>query len=40
MVRYPNAAHGIPAEMYNGNSDRVHLDAAKVIMDWVDGSLK
>jgi len=40
VARYPNAAHGIPAEMYNASSAKIHLDAAKVIISWVGGSLK
>ncbi|HEX6972570.1 MAG TPA: HEPN domain-containing protein [Limnochordia bacterium] len=34
-TRYPDAAVGIPAEMFSQKSAAVHLEAARVIMQWV-----
>jgi len=33
-TRYPNAANGVPAEMYSHQSAQVHLDYARRIMEW------
>ena len=35
--RNPDAVEGVPAQMYDRESARVHLRAAEVIMDWAKG---
>jgi len=34
VTRYPNAAGGIPAELYNERSAREHLEKARLIIDF------
>jgi len=34
VTRYPNAAGGIPAELYNERSAREHLEKARLIVDF------
>lgn len=38
-TRYPDAAVGIPAEMFSDRSAAVHLQAAKVVLEWVQSKL-
>lgn len=38
-TRYPDAAVGVPAEMYSRASAVVHLDAARRILRWVESRL-
>lgn len=40
VTRYPNAAKGIPEQMFNKRSAVTHLRAAKVIYQWVAKWLK
>jgi len=39
VTRYVNAAAGVPAQMYNSESAKVHLDYAKAVMEWTRKSL-
>ncbi|RDD52830.1 MAG: HEPN domain-containing protein [Candidatus Korarchaeota archaeon NZ13-K] len=34
VTRYPNAAGGVPAELYNERSAREHLEKARLIVDY------
>ncbi len=40
VTRYPDAAGGIPEQMYNRNLALMHLRAAKRILKWVKSHLK
>ena len=35
--RNPDASEGVPAQIYDQDSARVHLQAAQVVMEWVKG---
>lgn len=37
--RNPDVSHGVPAQLYDRQSARIHLRAADVILEWVKGSL-
>lgn len=38
-TRYPDAAVGIPAEMYSEQSAKVHLEACEKVMTWTESLL-
>jgi len=38
-ARNPDASDGVPAQLYDRESARVHLRAAEVILDWAKGIL-
>jgi HEPN domain-containing protein len=40
ITRYPNAAYGIPADLYDEEKAKDRLKKAKVIMQWVKKRLK
>jgi HEPN domain-containing protein len=40
ITRYPNAAYGIPADIYDEEKAKDRLKKAKVIMQWVKEKLK
>jgi len=40
ITRYPNAAYGIPADIYDEEKAKDRLEKAKVIMQWVRAKLK
>ncbi len=40
VTRYPDAAGGVPEQMYNRNIALVHLRSARRILKWVRNSLK
>jgi len=40
VTRYPNAAGGVPAELYNERSAREHLEKARLIIDYCRGALE
>ncbi len=40
VTRYPDAAGGVPEQMYNRNIALVHLRSARRILGWVSKSLK
>lgn len=40
VTRYPNAAAGVPEQMYNRNLALIHLRSARRILKWVGNSLK
>jgi|Deesub1362B_J571_1020462.scaffolds.fasta_scaffold39583_2 HEPN domain-containing protein len=39
VSRYVNAAAGVPAQMYNSKSAKMHLDYAEAVMEWTRKSL-
>jgi len=39
VTRYVNAAAGVPAQMYNSRSAKMHLDCAEAVMQWTRKSL-
>lgn len=40
VTRYPDAASGVPASLYNARMAREHLEKAKLIIDFCRGSLE
>jgi len=40
VTRYPNAAGGVPAELYNERSAREHLEKARLIVDYCKEALE
>lgn len=40
VTRYINAAHGVPAHMFNQKSAKFHLQCAEVVMRWVEKQMK
>lgn len=40
VTRYINAAHGVPAQMFNGKIARRHLGYAERILKWVETEMK
>jgi len=40
ITRYPNAAYGIPADIYDEEKAKDRLEKAKVILQWVREKLK
>lgn len=40
ITRYPNAAYGIPADIYDEEKAKDRLEKAKAIVDWTRGKLK
>lgn len=40
VTRYPDAANGIPARMYNERIAASHLEKAKKVIEWVRNRLK
>lgn len=40
VTRYPDAANGVPAEMYTQKKARFHLEKAEVVINWVKSQLK
>jgi len=40
ITRYPNAAYGIPADIYDEEKAKDRLEKAKVILQWVRAKLK
>ena len=40
VSRYPDAAVGIPAEMYTPRSAKVHLEAGERVLEWVKEQIK
>ncbi len=39
VTRYPDAANGVPAEMFNRANSRLHLDHARKLVQWVSKQL-
>lgn len=35
ITRYPDAANGVPAEMFDEDSAKLHYNCGEVILDWV-----
>lgn len=40
VTRYVNAAHGVPAHMFNKKLARIHLECAEVVLQWIEKQLK
>jgi HEPN domain-containing protein len=40
VTRYVDAANGVPADMYDEKSAKLHLKCAKEIIDWVKKKMK
>lgn len=39
-ARYPDAANGVPAEMFDEDIAKEHLEKAKEILEWVEQTIK
>lgn len=40
VTRYPDAANGVPAEMYTEKKANLHFEKAEVVIQWVKSQLK
>ncbi len=40
VTRYPDAANGVPAQMYTEKKASIHLEEAKRVIEWVRSQLK
>ena len=40
VTRYPDAANGVPAEMYTEKKAQFHFEKAEVVIHWVKSQLK
>lgn len=40
VTRYPDAANGVPAEMYTEKKAKFHSEKAEMVIDWVKSQLK